>query len=327
MSYVRNGSVLLLSVWMIGCGRAADQRVTLGAGESASPVRPGTATAPHDSTARWLVEQTQDKLTDKPSVTGTIAFKSVEAGRYEFSIVLDGRQDFRGNELATLKAVILDAEPTGLTVVGNGMQVVKAGTKRLDQETASQLAWYQSPEFRNVFTADLPAEELVRVKQRILVTGLRSADEVFELPRNSSSEPLWTALAGRVKAADNRKTDAVEQAEASARARTPGLVGNRTNQRWAVSPDAAVRLGFSKEQVYEVIGGPVMASTSSALTEWHYCETGEYSSHLLRTIFFVDGRVVGDVRYSAPYSDDCTEKVKAGSYEEPEAIVAIRAKQ
>lgn len=317
---------MMVLVGVCGCGRTQENPAPSGSEPLAST---SVSSTPTQSVSRelWLVQQKQDQLTDKATVIGTVALTSAEAGRYEFSIVLDGSQDLRGNEVATLRAAIFDAEPTGLTTLGMSSKMVKSGTSRLDQAAPSRMMWVQSEEFRNLFTTQFTAKELAGVRNRILVTGLRAADEVFELRRDGSSDSLWEALENRAKAADNRKMEAVEKAEAIAIARIPGLNGNPTNQRFALSPDAAVQQGASKLDVYQTLGAPVMAAQAATISEWHYCETGEFSSHRLRTIFFVDGGVVGDVRYSAPYSDDCTEKVKAGSYTEPEAITALRTKQ
>jgi len=337
MRNLTNGLVLLILIGIVGCGRA--QETAIGVSGEAQPQQADATTKQVDSKA-WLVEQKTDPLTDQSTVTGTLGIVSDESGRYEFSIVLDGSHEWRGNDKVTLKAAIFDAEPTGLNYIENGQQMIKLGTRRLDNAQAEPIAWAQSKEFRNVFTLDLNVEELASVRQRVLITGLRSNEEVFELPRNASSEAIWRALELRV---GDSRSRAVESAEKAAIARKPGhgtLISDYST-RQALSGAASIRSGMSKAEVFLGMErqGPIMA-TQGAVAEWHYCSTGQNGGNdQFLTIFFQQGRVVGVARYSAPNpvvvtetslsrveaNKDCTENVKTGSYVEPPEVAALRS--
>lgn len=177
------------------------------------------------NTGMWVVRKQVDPLTDKTKMLATIAFVSQEQGRYQFELVVDDRVAVNVWEqntvpVATVRVSIFDAEPTGLrfdrTVLGKFV-AVKSGRYRIDDEEAFDIAWVQSDEFSNVFTTTVPLESLLTLGQRLLLTGLRSVDEVFELRRDRSAEPLWSAIASRINAhasLEDEKTKAVALAQA-----------------------------------------------------------------------------------------------------------------
>lgn len=286
----------------------------------------------------WVVREEVDPLTDKTKLIGTVAFGSQEQGRYQFELIVDDRVSVdierqREVPVATVRVSIFDGDPTGVTfeqTIFKKMIAVKEGRYRLDDDAASSFNWVQSAEFANVFSTTIPLDKLRTLKRRLLLTGLRSVDEVFELPRNRSSDALWRTIEQRVT---ESQLKAFQSMEATAIARKPGPGDRRTRQ--SLTGLGSIRGGMSKVDVYLAMGrqGPIMA-TEGAIAEWHYCSTGEEGlddPDQLATVFFVDGRVVDLARYRARRyrgeSGDCTENLKSGDYAEPAAVTALRSKQ
>lgn len=325
-----------------GCG--SSEAPASSAVPSSQPASQGTgagAAVAQDSDGVWTVREEVDPLTDKRKTIGTISFRSQEQGRYQFELILDEEPDLATGYVravhlnqgqgVTVRVTILDGEPTGLqfqTFRTNKMWATKPGRYRVDDASATTIQWLQSDEFANVFSTIIPFGDLLTVERRLLLTGLRSVDEVFELPRNRSSDALWRTIEQRV--AESRLA-AVQSAESTAFARKPGRGAPITEPitRQSLTGLGSIRSGMSKVDVYLAMGsqGPVMA-TDGAIAEWHYCSTGqEGADDQLATVFFVDGRVVDLARYRAGTPGDCTENLKSGDYAEPAAVTALRSKQ
>lgn len=91
--------------------------------------------------------------------------------------------------------------------------------------------------------------------------------------------------------------------------------------------------GMTKEQVITTMGGsPVKAEFSSNIEEWHFCDTGSYTSPVdeFVTAYFADGVLIAMKPYTVTLNDtggvggSCEKFVKMGNYREPDSVQEYR---
>lgn len=194
---MRNALVVGLQLAAVaGCG--SSQAPASSAVQSSQPASQAAgvgATVAQNSDGVWTLREEVDPLTDTRKTIGTIAFRSQEQGRYQFDLVV---ADLSADPRATVRVSIFDGEPTGLrfeTLGGNRVWTLNSGRSRIDDNAPTTFNWVQSDEFANVFSATIPLKDLLSTKRRLLLSGLRSDDEVFELPRDRR---LWDAIQARL---------------------------------------------------------------------------------------------------------------------------------
>jgi len=233
--------------WIIG--RQIDDRVRIGGDSLVQLVPAASETTPRIPAASgWTVETTTNPLTDTPVTT---ALRRVRSRRQEQVVPILGNPErtpetinatyelefkFGINAPLELKYTIYDAVPTGIEFDGNG--AYREVAMRFDDNEGVRRRWSISNEYPNVGSIRLgdpmaqlfalaredrsgfettTLNEIAGVRRRILIQGLRAADEFIEFPIDASFEPFRAQLQRRIGDA-NRQRQAQERGQEAAAA-------------------------------------------------------------------------------------------------------------